>query len=247
MLKRVLLLVCALVLFATGAYAQKTLVFASDATWPPMEMLNTKKEIVGFTPELLVAMGKAGGFTPVIKNTAWDGIFAGLMNGKYDAVASSVSITEKRKKVMAFSEPYFEVKQGVITRKGSSIRKETDLKNKTAGAQINTTGFFALKKIQHVKVKGYDEVGLAIEDLTNGRLDAVVCDDATAADYALQNPNYSKSLQLAFLIIPEEPEYLGFAVQKDDKETLQLINKALAAVKASGEYDKIFNAWFSTQ
>jgi len=46
------------------------------------------------------------------------------------------------------------------------------------------------------------------------------------------------------LIEPDEPEYLGFAVKKGDTETLELINSALAAVKASGEYDQIFKKWF---
>ena len=243
MFKKLLLALCAVAMMAVAAQA-KTITFAADATWPPMEMVDANKDIVGFCPELVAAMAKAGGFTADIKNTAWDGIFAGLAAGKYDVIASSVSITDKRKKAMDFSDPYFEVKQGVIVREGTGIKGEADLKGKTIGAQIGTTGYFAAKKVPGATPKSYDEVGLAVTDLNNGRIDAVICDDAVAADYALTNPNYAKSLTLAYLITPDEPEYLGFAVQKGDKETLVILNDALAKVKASGEYDKIFAKWF---
>lgn len=244
-MKKLLLAVLAVLVLAGSAQA-KTIVFAADCTWPPMEMLDAAtKQCKGFAPDLLAAMAKAGGFTVEIKNTAWDGIFAGLAAGKYNAVSSSVSITDERKKQMDFSEPYFEVQQGVVVQKTAKVTSTADLKGKVLGAQINTTGHFAAKKIEGAKdVKGYDEVGLAMKDLANGRLDAVICDDAVAADYALQNPDFSKTLALAFLIKPDKPEYLGFAIKKGDKETLDLVNKGLKAVKASGEYQKILDKWF---
>ena len=78
------------------------IVIATDATWPPMEMVNESKEIVGFDIDLMMAAAEAGGFTVEFKNTAWDGIFAGLAAGEYDAVMSSVTITEERQKTMDF-------------------------------------------------------------------------------------------------------------------------------------------------
>jgi polar amino acid transport system substrate-binding protein len=239
-------LLCAALMLCVHVAQAKTITFGSDCTWPPMEMMNEQKQCVGFGPDLVNAIAKAGGFQAKIQNTAWDGIFAGLAMGKYQAISSSVSITEERKGAMDFSEPYFEVKQGVVVKEGSPIKTEADLKGKRVGAQIGTTGFFAAKRINGDAAKSYDEVGLAIADLANGRIDAVICDDAVAADYALTNPDYSKNLALAFLIVPEEPEYLGFAVKKGDKETLKLINDGLSKVKASGEYDKIYKKWFGT-
>lgn len=244
MFKRFFLMGLLLVAMGSTAWAQRTITFASDCTWPPMEMISEDRECVGFGPDLVNAMAKAGGFEAVIQNTAWDGIFAGLATGRYNVISSSVSITEERKKAMDFSEPYFEVKQGVVIRDGSPITSEADLTGKVIGGQIGTTGYFAAMRIAGNNAKSYDEVGLAITDLANGRLDAVIADDAVAADYALTNPDFSKNLNLAFLIEPDEPEYLGYAVKKGDTETLELINAALAAVRASGEYDLIFKKWF---
>jgi len=245
MLKKSLLITLTLIMLAPCAFSQTIISVASDATWPPMEYVDRDKSIAGFTPELLAAMEKTGDIKFNLKNTAWDGIFAGLASGKFDMIASSVSITDPRKKVMDFSDPYFEVKQGVITNKTAGIKSKADLKGKKAGAQIGTTGFLVTRKIKGVTMKSYDEIGLAVEDLYNGRIDAVVCDDAVAADYALTNKQYSKDLTLAFLLKSDKPEYLGFAFKKGNSpDKLKLVNQALKKVKASGEYDRIFSKWF---
>jgi polar amino acid transport system substrate-binding protein len=183
---RIALVLLALCLMAGNALA-KDIVFAVDATYPPMEMVDANKNIVGFGPDVVMAIGKAAGFNPILKNTAWDGIFAGLAGGKYDAIASSVSITEERKNTMDFTDPYFEVKQGVITAKGADIKSVADLSGKVIASQIGTTGYFVCKKIEGATAKSYDEIGLAVEDLYNGRLDAVIADDTVASNYALQH------------------------------------------------------------
>lgn len=231
----------------SGTALAKDVVFAVDATYPPMEMLDADKNVVGFAPELVMAIGKAAGFTPILKNTAWDGIFAGLAAGRYDAICSSVSITEDRSKNMDFADPYFDVKQGVIMPKGSAISSADDLKDKTVGSQMGTTGYFMAKKIAGKMARSYDEIGLAVEDLYNGRIDAVIADDAVASNYALQHKEYSKKLALVHLIAPENPEYLGIAVKKGDDATRQLINEGLKKVRESGEYDAIYAKWFGTR
>jgi len=243
MLHRALILCCAALMVATSAMA-KELVFAVDATYPPMEMVDANKQIIGFGPDIVRAIGKAAGFTPVLKNTAWDGIFAGLAAGKYDAIASSVSITDERKQSMDFSDPYFEVQQGVVTAQGAGIASLKDLAGKTIASQMGTTGYFVAKKIEKATAKSYDEIGLAMEDLYNGRIDAVIADTPVASDYALQHPQYSKKLTLAFTIASDTPEYLGIAVKKGNTEVLKMINDGLRKIKASGEYDAIYAKWF---
>jgi len=122
---------------------------ATDATWPPMEMVDTNKNIVGFDIDLMNAAAKAGGFTVEFKNTAWDGIFAGLENGKYDAVMSSVTITDERKKTMDFSLPYINAGQILVVKNETQgVTKLDDLKGKTVGAQIGTTGAFEIDKVK---------------------------------------------------------------------------------------------------
>lgn len=220
----------------------KTIVFATDATWPPMEFINADKQITGYAIDFMKAAGKEAGFTPQFKAVAWDGIFAGLAAGKYNAICSSVSITPGRKKTMDFSTPYFKVRQALVVPVKSTAKSIEDMKGKTLGAQISTTGHFAIKKAADVKDKSYDEVGLAFEDLFNGRIDGVVCDDPVAAQYALQNKKYKKALKIA-CIIEAGDEYYGIAVKKGNTEDLDLINKGIAAVQKKGIDKKLLKKW----
>ncbi|MBI5117037.1 basic amino acid ABC transporter substrate-binding protein [Candidatus Poribacteria bacterium] len=242
MFKKIYLLAILLVAFSGTAWA-KTIVFATDATWPPMEFMGQNNQVCGFAVDYMKAAGKEAGFTPVFKVVAWDGIFAGLATGKYDAICSSVSITEERKKAMDFSVPYFKVRQALVVRKDSTAKSIENLKGKRVGAQISTTGHFAVKKVKGVEPRSYDEIGLAMEDLFNGRIDGVVCDDPVAAQYALSNEKYKNALKISAVIETKDVEYYGIAVNKGNRETLDLVNKGIEAVKSKGLDKEILKKW----
>lgn len=231
-------LVCAL---ASPTWA-RNLVVATDATWPPMEFVNEKKEIIGFDADYLRAMAKEAGFQLTLKNVAWDGIFAGLASGKYDAVCSSVTITEERKKSMDFSLPYFKVRQALVVPKSATAKSLADMKGKTLGGQIGTTGYFAIKKAEGVNGKSYDEIGLAMEDLFNGRIDGVVCDDPVAAQYALQKKEYAAKLKIAAVLDTGDENY-GIAVKKGNQAVLDLLNKGIRAVQKKGIDAELRTKW----
>jgi polar amino acid transport system substrate-binding protein len=222
--------------------AKPKIVMATDATWPPMEFVDQNKEIVGFDIDLMKAAAKAGGFDVEFKNTAWDGIFAGLANGDYDAVVSSVTITDERKKTMDFSVPYINAGQVLVIRDNETgISTLSDLKGKQVGAQIGTTGAIAIQKEAGLQLKTYDEIGLAVQDLDNGRIDGVVVDSPTAANYVLQNDTYKGKLKIVGK--PFTEEYYGVAVKKGNTKTLDLINKGLAVVLKDGTVDKLQTKW----
>jgi polar amino acid transport system substrate-binding protein len=238
----VLLLVA--VVFGFAACAKKTskIVIATDATWPPMEMVDENKNIVGFDIDLMNAAAKAGGFEVEFRNTAWDGIFAGLEGGKYDAVMSSVTITDERKQTMDFSVPYINAGQILVVKSDvSGVETLADLAGKTVGAQIGTTGAFEIDKVTSVKKKEYDEIGLAFADLANGRIDAVVCDTPVAAQFALQSDEYKGVLKIVGE--PFTEEYYGVAVKKGNKKVLDTINKGLQKVLDEGENKAIEEQW----
>ena len=243
----VIFFVVAGVIFAAGGKKEEEgglhIVIATDATWPPMEYVDeSTKEIVGFDIDLMAAIAKEGGFSYEFKNAAWDGIFAGLAAGKYDAIMSSVTITEERKKKMDFSNPYINAGQILVVSKSTSgVSKLTDLKGKIVAAQIGTTGSFEIEKIEGIKLKAYDEIGLAFEDLINGRVDAVVADTPVAADFALQNETYKGKLKIVGE--PFTDEYYGVAVQKGNQEVLDAINRGIDKVVGTGTYERIEKKW----
>ena len=230
-----------------GASAEEevTLVIAYDATWPPMEFMDKDRNLVGYAVDYIDAVAKEAGFKYENKNIAWDGIFSGLAAKRYDVIASSVTITDARKKVMDFTDPYYTVKQALVTRKGVDINSMEDMVGKSLGAQIGTTGFFAIKKYSGIKGVSYDEIGLAIEALASGRIDGAVCDDPTAVNFIMDNEEYAEKLKVALIIPADEPEYYGFAVDKGNTKVLDLLNKGIAAVKAKGIEDELIKKWIT--
>jgi polar amino acid transport system substrate-binding protein len=228
---------------ATGAQAApaKTVTFATDAVWPPMEMVDANKKIVGFDIDLMNAVAKEAGFTAAFKNTAWDGIFAGVEAGQYDAIVSSVTITDERKLKYDFSIPYAKIGQVLVVPKAEKAKSLADMKGKKVGAQIGTTGAIEVKKVAGVELKTYDDVGLAFEDLAAGRIAGVVCDEPPAVIYALQKKEYNSKFKIAGK--PFTKEDYGVVVKKGNKELLAMINKGIKAVQKKKIDEKLKAKW----
>ena len=232
-----------LLLCASVAFAEKPLVVASDPTFPPNEMLNKDKEIVGFSIDYIKAVGKEAGFDVQVKNIAWDGIFAALASNQADVIAASVSITDKRKKAMLFTDPYYELHQAVVLPLGKEIKDLEELAGKRVGGQIGTTAMVQTIPASKIKmiVKTYDEVGLAFEDLAKGNIDAVICDDPVAKFYANKKQEYAGKLKVAF--ITDDVEFYGFAVRKSDTDLVKKLNEGIKAVKEKGIDKQVVEKW----
>jgi len=242
MIRRLLLALVAVFLLCGQAMAAEKFIVATDCTWPPMEMLDANKQPIGFDVDFITAVGKAAGFEVDVRNIAWDGIFGGVATGQYDIVAAATTITEERQKQFDFSDPYYEVAQAVVLPAGKSIKSLADLKGKKVGGQIGTTGVFVIRKAGvTVDLKEYDDVGLAIQDMLGGRLDAVICDDPVALYYVNKKADTAGKLNISFKT--EEKEYYGFTVRKGRKDLVEKLNKGIKDVKASGVEAQLLQKW----
>ncbi len=229
-------------LFAQGAREPGSYVFATDATWPPMEFVDERGDIVGFDVDLIQALAEVEGITIELRNTAWDGIFAGLANRAYDGVISSVTITEDRKASMDFTEPYTNAGQVLIVRTDMpNVAVLDDLTGRRVGVQNGTTGDFVLDDYPGITRMAYDEIGFAVEDLLNRNVDGVVADSPIAADFVMNNPNYQGRLRIAGE--PFTEEYLGIAVRKGNTELLAKLNSGLQKLRDSGVIAELENKW----
>lgn len=217
------------------------LVFATDSTWPPMEYIDENGNLVGFDIDMVRAAAEAGGFEVEFKSVAWDGIFAGLQNEAYDAVVSSVTITEERRANMDFSVPYINAGQVLVVAKDSTTASMADLSGKSVGAQIGTTGAIEAAKYADVELKTFDEAGMAIEALVNGVIDAVIIDTPVAANFALQREEYKEKLKIVGEVMTEEN--YGVAVNKGNTAALELINKGIEAIIANGKLAELKAQW----
>jgi polar amino acid transport system substrate-binding protein len=158
-------------------------------------------------------------------------------------IASSVTLLEERTRVMRFSEPYFTAAQFLVVKSGrSAVQRITDLAGEEVGAQIGTTGSRMVRNTPGVGLRAYDDLGLAVEDLAQGRLGGIVADAAIVEYFVLSNERYGDLLRVAGPAYTVE-EY-AFAIRMDEGELQTMVNRGLAAVRADGTLEKLHEFWF---
>jgi len=213
---------------------------ATDATWPPFESVNEQtKEIEGFDIDLMNAIAERADLEIEFINVGWDALLAGMAQCQYDAAISAMTITEERKESFLFSDPYFEAGQIVTVHiDNTDINSKDDLGGKVVGAQIGTTGSFAVEEIEGATLKTYDDIGLAMQDLMNGQIDAVIADNPLAWEYEGKNPDKLKTVGEVFT-----GEFYGIAVCKTNTELVAKINAGLKAVKDEGLIEQFVEKW----
>jgi polar amino acid transport system substrate-binding protein len=225
---------------ASTADAQaKVYTVCSDIPWPPFEMGDQGPSSYGFDMDVMRSVAAVEGYKVKIQNLSFDSIIPALRTGKCDIGASGFTITDKRKEVVDFSDPYYLSNQAIVMRSDGKANMITALAGLgptgAVGAQRGTTGASWLKdnltdKGVKVSIKLYETYPLAILDLVNGRIDAVV-QDAPASEASVAT--YPKKLTIAGII--NTYEYFGFNVPKGDPAGL--IPKINAGIKALGLND----------
>ena len=219
-----------------GYPAAEIVIIATDATFPPFEMVDeTTKELIGFDIELMEAVAAQAGIQYEFVNLPFDPMLAGLSECQYDMAIAAITITDERKEQFLFSEPYVDAGQIITVKVGdTSIQGKEDLAGKIIGAQLGTTGEIEAQAIEGAEYKPYDTYDLAFLDLMNGQIDAVIADNPTALGFIEKNPENLMTVGEVFT-----SEFYGIAVCKDRQDLVDLINPALAAVKESGFVEEL--------
>ncbi|MCX6130378.1 MAG: transporter substrate-binding domain-containing protein [Proteobacteria bacterium] len=147
-----LLLACSpMVLAAQSLDAIKTrgtLRVGVEPGFLPFEMRTPKNEWVGFDVEMVKAFSAKLGVKAEFISTKWDGIIPGLMAGKYDLIASGMTITEERAQSVLFSQPYYEAGLKILIKKGL----ETQVKSLADCSRMKALGSLQRKQIRILSI-----------------------------------------------------------------------------------------------
>jgi polar amino acid transport system substrate-binding protein len=216
----------------------------SDTTYPPFEMVDENKKIIGFDPSMMEEICKRANCKATFVTTGWDGIFVALAQGQFDAVVSGVTITDERRKTLDFSEPYLQYGQVVLVRSDEQAVTGVDsLTGKKVAVQTGTTNdekASALQKEGKVgDVRRYETFALAVKALMNKDVDAVIIDSFAADGFIQLNKDQLKKVGPPFT-----SEALGIALKQGDSTLRPAFDSALAQMKSDGTLDKLYQTWF---
>ena len=212
---------------------------ATEATFPPFEF-QQGGQLTGFDIDLMRAIGKEADINIDFRNLPFDGIIPALQARTVEAAISGMTITAERAQAISFSRPYFKAGLAIAVREDNkTIRNFEDLKGKKIAVQIGTTGALEATKIPGAVVSQFDSAALALQELINGRVEAVV-NDKPVTLYAIKEAGL-RGVKVVGELLTEE--FYGIALPKNSPY-LQLINDALGRVIESGQYDVIFQQWF---
>ena len=221
----------------------KTLKVATEPAFPPFEFQAQGGKLQGFSIDLMKAIATAANFQVNFQSIPFDGIIPALQAKTMDAAISSITITEARAKSVSFSRPYFKSGLAIAIRQNNQdITGFGSLKNKKIAVQLGTTGALKAKSIPGVQIRSFDSAPIALQELQNGNVDAVI-NDAPVTLYAIKTGNLN-GIKVVQQLLTEE--YYGIATAKNSPN-LELINQGLAKVLKNGTYTQIYKKWLNAK
>jgi histidine transport system substrate-binding protein len=242
----------ALAFVATGAMAKewKTVRIGVDASYPPFESKAPSGDVVGFDADLTRALCARMNVKCVWVESDLDGIIPALKGKKFDAIVSSLTITDKRREQIDFSDKLFDAPARMIAKAGSPLLPTAEsLKGKTVGVEQGSTqeayakAWWEPKGVTVVPYQNQDQV---YADLASGRLDAALQDEVQADAGFLKTPR-GKGFAWAGPEVKDSKtigEGTAIGLRKSDADLKAMFNQALAEVHQDGTFKKIEKKYF---
>ncbi|WP_337659776.1 transporter substrate-binding domain-containing protein [Anderseniella sp. Alg231-50] len=245
-------------IFATAASAETTLekikrtgkvTVGTEAAFPPFEFVEDGK-IVGYGKDILDTIVADLGVELNQLDLPWQGILPGILAGKFDFVATSVSVRPERAKKYAFTVPIAEGTTWIMKRKGdTSVMKVDDMAGKIVGTQLGSGNEKAAKEFEtDMKsrgVKGYGELKLFTSypevtlALANGTLDVAVQNLPNLAVIIKNQPGVFE------LVGPiTDKSYMGWVTRPEDTDLRDYLSKKILEMRDSGKIDELQDKWF---
>ncbi|GAB6179224.1 transporter substrate-binding domain-containing protein [Desulfotomaculum defluvii] len=223
--------------------AQKTLVLAINATFPPFESVkvdeNGKQAFVGIDMDIANYIAERLNVKLEIKDMAFNGLVTAISSGRADLCISGISPTAERLKVIDFSDPYFYPQTGILSLKGSEYKTLESLQGKKIGVSLGTTYAEQAASVKDAKVVELDNTPLVVQEIVNGRVDAGIFDGSQAIEFMKENQNLELHLLPAEMVA--EDSY-AIALPKNSPYKDE-INKILAEMNENGKMDEILTKW----
>ena len=228
---------------------QGSITIGFDNTFVPMGFEEMNGQYTGFDIDLAEAVSEKLGFKVQFQPIDWDMKETELQNGTIDAIWNGYSATNERREKVAFSIPYMENQQVLVTKKNRQIRSVEDMKDKTLGAQAGSSGYLDFEaqpdllknRVKDQKANQYQSFNEALIDLKNDRIDALLI-DRVYANYYLQSEGILNDYNV--FAAGFESESFAVGVRPADKRLLTALNQAFIELYQEGKFQEISQKWF---
>jgi polar amino acid transport system substrate-binding protein len=231
------------------AKAEQVKIGVAAEPYPPFTSPDASGKWVGWEIDFVNAVCAEEKLDCVITPVAWDGIIPALTTKKIDAIVSSMSITDERKKTIDFSDKYYNTPTAIIGPKDQKFgATPDDLKGKVIGVQVSTVHAVYAKKhfTGAQEIKEYQTQDEANNDLAAGRLDAVQADSIALGEF-LKTDQGKACCDLKGMVAPDDEVLgpgVGAGIRKEDTALKEKFNAGIKAIRANGKYDEISKKYF---
>ncbi len=230
----------------TAVSEKDTLTVAMELAYPPFEMRDAAGEPAGISADLMKAFGEYAGYEIRIENTSWDGLIPSLQTGAADIVISSMTITDERKELIDFSDPYANALLAVLAGADSGIASVDDLNQagKVLAVKSGSTGhMYAEKNLPEAELLVLPDESACVTEVAQGRADGFIYDQLTIYRNWQNNQDTTTAIFIPF----QDVEKWGIAVPKGNQELLDQLNSFLAEYRDNGGYEELTEKYLAEE
>jgi polar amino acid transport system substrate-binding protein len=232
-----------------GAAEQKTIKIAVEGAFPPFNYLDSNQQLQGFDVDIAKALCDAGTLTCEFVIQEWTGMIPSLLAGRYDAIISSMSMSEERRQKVHFTKRYYDSPTVFISRKDNPLQsvKPEDLQGVHLGVTAGTSQEAYVKQFYATaSVTVFPASPDLYKGLADGAVDLILEDKLAVYDW-LTNTKAGSCCMFKGEDI-KNPQFFGdgagIALRPDDPQLLQTLNAALDSIQSDGTYDMINAKYF---
>jgi polar amino acid transport system substrate-binding protein len=225
--------------------AEPPLRVGMELGYPPFEMRDEQGQPAGVSVDLAQALGASLGRAVDIQNLPFDGLIPALKTSKIDLILSSMTATEERARVIAFSEPYLHTGLCLLVGAKSDVQTiaEADRAGRTIVVKKGTTGhLYAAKNLRAAKVLVLDKEGSAVLEIAQGRADAFIYDQMSVFSHWRRNAGTTRAV-----LTPFQQEAWAIGLRQDAADLRAKVNAFLAQFRAAGGFERLGDKWLAEQ
>lgn len=228
--------------FVASTFAAEPLIVAVDTAFVPFEFKEGDK-YVGFDIDLWEAVAKELKLEYKLQPMDFNGILPALQTKNVDVALAGITIKEDRKKVIDFSDGYYDSGFILMVPINSKMTGPQDLKGKTLAIKTGTSAAdYAKANFAGTELRQFPNIDNAYLELMTGRVDAAMHDTPNVL-YYIATAGAGKAKAVGPQMLAQQ---YGIGFPKGSPLVAR-VNVALAKIKADGRYAAIYRKWFKTE